>query len=246
MNCNFLTWIISFEAPARSPCQHRTWVHSRHSCKDPLINIPGPLKPERYGMTAVFPDKMTKWMSPSDTLRVSLCWIQRSGLVLVWMNGQSTIYTTQCTLDKHYWESYYVSLLLVFLSYFVPSLLALRELDFFPCTHFGLAMASLGCPEHTALLLFESQCHCSLGAWSSVVIVAIICHLFSMFSLIICDLPSYPLSSRMRNFQSYQTVPGVTDLTHNISYSPDSGRVTGLTWSWDIFFLLLLLSCLSY
>lgn len=68
------------------------------------------------------------------------------------MNNQPTIYMTQYTQDKFCGGNYFAGLLLVFLSYFVPpSLDSEREVD---CTHFGFVMASLGCSEHTSLLLF--------------------------------------------------------------------------------------------
>lgn len=61
---NFLTWVTSFEASARSPTPTQdsaslwAFLAREVACEDPLTSIPEVLKPERSGMTAVFPDKM--------------------------------------------------------------------------------------------------------------------------------------------------------------------------------------------
>lgn len=107
-----------------------------------------------------------------------------------------------------------------------------------------------GFSEHTSFLLFESQGHCSLGAWSILyslcpyvcqyllfVLCILSCYLWSSFQL-------HTLSSRMGNLQSYRTSPGVTWL--GTFLTPESGHVMGLTWSWDVYFLLLLPLHLSF
>lgn len=101
-----------------------------------------------------------------------------------------------------------------------PSLGSEREVDH---THSGFVMASLSCSEHTSFLLFESQGHCSLGAWR---ILYSLCPYGCQYLLfVLCILSCYLwsssqlLSSRTANLQPYQTAPGVTDLTGNLSYS---------------------------
>lgn len=116
---------------------------------------------------------------------------ESSGLVSVCMNDQPTIYMAQYTQDKLCGESYFVGLLLVFLSYFVPpSLGSEREVD---RTHFGFVMASLN-TLHSCSLSHRVTAAWVPGAFFTVSVLtfASICYLFCVSSLAICGLlPSY-------------------------------------------------------
>lgn len=111
-------------------------------------------------------------------------------LVLVWMKDQLTV---ECTLDKSS-ESYFVNLLLMFLSCFVPSLLVLGQLDCFPALIFGLVMTSFD------ILIYHTQsistlqlgCLSTLHSYPldsqptfSALTRAIICYFFCVFYLVI-------------------------------------------------------------
>lgn len=107
-----------------------------------------------------------------------------------------------------------------------------------------------GFSEHTSSLLFESQGHCSLGAWS--ILYSLCPYVCQYLLFVLCILSCYlwsssqlhTLSSRTGNLQSYRTSPGVTWL--GTFLTPESGHVMGLTWSWDVYFLLLLPLHLSF
>lgn len=140
-----------------------------------------------------------------------LVWFQS-----VWMTSQlSTWLSTHRTSSV---GSYFVGLLLVFLSYFVPPLLVLREKwTTLILASWWLFLAALSTLHSCSLG------HWSLGAWS--IPYSLCPYGCQYFLFILCILFCYLwfssqlLSSRTGNLQSYQTAPGVTDLTGNLSYS---------------------------